>query len=240
MTPSQAKQQYDAQGYVIIRGALQGDELKCVQDAFEKAREKDALRDIFNQDDIFVDMVDHPALLPVVRAVVGEDAQLRYGRGGLIKANSDSGSGWHCDLSGIGGVDLPESIIMTKLFTYLETVPEDGACLACVPGSHRYEMGHPMPDLADHEEMTHHVKMVAQAGDAVLMNGYTWHARFHNRSNIPRKVLEYSYIHAWMKTQYEFSDFSEHVQQLIMASHNRRQLFGVPDPNVQDYERRLA
>ena len=240
MSPSEAKRQYDAQGYVIIRGALQGDELKRVQNAFDRAAENDALGDVMNQDDVFVDMVDHPALLPIVRAVVGEDAQLRYGRGGLIKPNTDTGSGWHCDLSGIGGIDLPESIIMTKLFTYLETVPENGACLACVPGSHRYEMGHPLPDLANHEDMPHHVRMVAEAGDAVLMNGFTWHARFHNGSDIPRKVLEYSYIHSWMKTQYEFSKFSEHVQQLIMSSHNRRQLFGVSEPGIQDFERRLA
>ncbi len=240
MSPSEAKRQYDAQGYVIIRGALQGDELKRVQNAFDRAAENDALGDVMNQDDVFVDMVDHPALLPIVRAVVGEDAQLRYGRGGLIKPNTDTGSGWHCDLSGIGGIDLPESIIMTKLFTYLETVPENGACLACVPGSHRYEMGHPLPDLANHEDMPHHVRMVAEAGDAVLMNGFTWHARFHNGSDIPRKVLEYSYIHSWMKTQYEFSNFSEHVQQLIMSSHNRRQLFGVSEPGIQDFERRLA
>jgi len=240
MTPSQARDQYDAQGYVIIRGALKSGELKRVQDAFDRAQENDALGDILNQDDVFVDMVDHPALLPVVRAVVGEDAQLRYGRGGLIKPHSDTGSGWHCDLSEIGGINLPESIIMTKLFTYLETVPETGACLACVPGSHRYEMGHPLPDLDDHEDMPHQVKMVAEAGDAVLMNGFTWHARFHNRSDIPRKVLEYSYIHSWMKTQYEFSDFSAHVQSLILADHNRRQLFGVPEPEVSDYERRLV
>ena len=77
MTPSQARDQYDAQGYVIIRGALKSGELKRVQDAFDRAQENDALGDILNQDDVFVDMVDHPALLPVVRAVVGEDAQLR-------------------------------------------------------------------------------------------------------------------------------------------------------------------
>ena len=239
MTPEQARQEYDAQGYVLIRGVLQGEELKRVRDAFGKALEVEALKEILSQDDVFVDMVDHPVVLPIVQAVVGDDVQLRYARGGLIKPGTDSGSGWHCDLSGIGGVNLPDSVIMTKLFTYLEDVGEDGACLACVPGSHRYDMGHPLPDLADHEDMPHHVKMVARAGDAVLMNGYTWHARFHNRSDRPRKVLEYSYIHSWMKTQYEFSDLSPHVQELVMKSHNRRQLFGVPEPGVSDWERRL-
>lgn len=42
-----------------------------------------------------------------------------------------------------------------------------------------------------------------------------------------------------MKTQYAFGDFSPHVQELIQASHNRRQLFGVPEPGRSDWERRL-
>ncbi len=239
MTPEQAKQEYDAQGYIVIRNALAPEELGRVREAFERAAEAGALKNLLNQDDIFVDMVDHPVLFSVVRAVVGDDVQLRYAHGGVIKPHTDSGSGWHCDLSGILGVYMPDSLVMTKLFTYLEDVPEEGACLACVPGSHRYEMGQPLPDIPDHEEMPHHVKMVVTAGDAVLMNGYTWHARFHNRSDTPRKVLEYSYIHAWMKTQLEFSELSPHVQERVMASHNRRQLFGVPEPGQSDWGRRL-
>lgn len=239
MTTQQAKQEYDAQGYVLIRGVLKSKELKQVQMAFDQAAEKGALGDLLNQDDIFVDMVDHPVLFPVIQAIVGDDVQLRYARGGIIKPNTNSGSGWHCDLSGILGIDMPDSLIMTKLFTYLADVPEDGACLGLVPGSHRYEIGHPLPDIRAHEDMPHHAKMVVQAGDAVFFNGYTWHARFHNRSTQPRKVLEYSYVHSWMKTMYEFDDFSPHVQEVILKSHNRRQLFGVPEPGQSDWKRRL-
>jgi phytanoyl-CoA hydroxylase len=239
MTAEEARQQYDQQGFVLIRNALTPDELQRVRVAFDRAAEQKALRDLLNQDDVFVDMVDHPVLLTVVRAVVGEDAQLRYAQGGIVRPGEDTGSGWHCDLSGLRGVYLPESVVMTKLFTYLEDVPENGACLAFVPGSHRYELGHPLPDIDAHEAMPHHVKMVVRAGDAVLMNGYTWHARFHNRGDRPRKVLEYSYIHSWMKTQYDFRQLSPHVQGLIMASHDRRQLFGVPEPGRSDWERRF-
>ncbi|MCZ6635143.1 MAG: phytanoyl-CoA dioxygenase family protein [bacterium] len=239
MNPQQAKDIYDAQGYVHIEKALRGDELKRIQTAFYKAEENSTLKDLLNQDDCFVNLVDHPAWLPIARAIVGDDVQLRYLRGGVIKPQSDSGSGWHCDLSGLRGIYLPDSIIMTKLFVYIDEVPEDGACIAFVPGSHRYELGHPLPDIESHEAMPHHVKMVVQAGDAVLMNGYTWHARFHNRSDQPRKVIESSYIHAWMKTQFEFAALSPHVQEQILSSHNRRQLFGVPEPGQTDWQRRL-
>lgn len=239
MTPEQAKQEYDSQGYVLIQNVLKSDELNAVREAFDQAIEQGTLGDLLNQNDIFVDMVDHPVLFPIVRAVVGDDVQLRYAHGGVIQPNTESGSGWHCDLSGILAVNMPESLIMTKLFTYLEDVPENGACLGLVPGSHRYQIGHPLPDIPTHEAMPHHVKMVVKAGDSVLFNGYTWHTRFHNRSDQPRKVLEYSYIHSWMKTMYEFDELSPHVQELILKSHNRRQLFGVPEPGQSDWERRL-
>jgi len=239
MTPQEYKNAYDAQGYVHIKNALTGDELQRIQTAFYKAEKDKALRDLFNQDDCFLDLVDHPTWLPIVQAIVGDDIQLRYLRGGIIRPNSDTGSGWHCDLSQITGVYLPNSVIMTKLFLYIDAVPENGACLACVPGSHRYEMGHPLPDINSHDAMPHHVKMVAEPGDAVLMNGYTWHARFHNKSDHPRKTIESSYIHAWMKTQFEFDDLSPCIQKQILSSHNRRQLFGVPGPDQTDWQRRL-
>jgi phytanoyl-CoA hydroxylase len=250
MDSQKARAAYDAQGFVYMPGALQGDLLEQVQAAFERAAEKKALPDLLNQDDVFLDLVDHPAWFSVVRVVVGDDVQLRYIRGGVVQPNTDSGSGWHCDLSGLNGVYLPDSVIMTKLFVYLQDVPENGACLALVPGSHRYDLGHPLPDIDTHEAMPHHTKMVVKAGDAVLMNGYTWHARFHNQSIVPRQVIESSYIHAWMKNQYQFDDFSPRLQKRILASHNRRQLFGVPTPEApnsknsatpgqSDWQRRL-
>ncbi|MDA0711579.1 MAG: phytanoyl-CoA dioxygenase family protein [bacterium] len=239
MSPQDAKCAYDTQGYVHIPNALVREELRRVQSAFRKAEDGQALRDLLNQDDCFVDLVDHPAWLPIVQAIVGDDVQLRYLTGGVVKPKSGSGSGWHCDLSELSCVDLTESIIMTKLFLYLEAVPENGACLACVPGSHRYEMGHPLPEIETHADMPHHVKMVAQPGDAVLMNGYTWHARFHNNSDVPRRIVESSYIHAWMKTQFEFGKLTPRIQEKILSSHNRRQLFGVAEHGLSDWERRL-
>ena len=67
MTPEEAKQEYDAQGYIVIRNALAPEELGRVREAFDRAAEVGALRDLLNQDDIFVDMVDHPVLFSVVR-----------------------------------------------------------------------------------------------------------------------------------------------------------------------------
>ena len=239
MTPEQARQQYNSQGFVFIRGALSDAEVERVLNAFDQAAKNDSLYDLLQQDEVFVDMVDHPAIFPVVRAVIGEDVQLRYAHGGVREANTESGGGWHCDLCDIKGVYLPDSLIMTKVFTYLVDVPENGATFAIVPGSHRFEMGHPLPDIEDHEDMPHHAKLTAKAGDAVLFNGYCWHARFHNRSNSDRKVLEYSYVRSWMKTQYDYRDLPASIQQRITQSHNRRQLFGVPEPGVSDWERRL-
>lgn len=240
VTPDKARQQYDSQGFVFIPGALSGTEVRQVLGALERAAADDALHDLLHRDEVFVDMVDHPAILPVVRAVMGDDVQLRYAYGNIREANSDSGGGWHCDLDDIPCVYLPDSLIMTKVYTYLVDVPANGATLAVVPGSHRFEMGHPLPDIAEHEEMPHHAKIAARAGDAVLFNGYCWHARFHNRSKLDRKVLEYSYVRSWMKTMYDYRKLPAPIRERITGTHDRRQLFGVPEPGVSDWERRLG
>ena len=164
MTPKQARQAYDAQGYVVIRNALAPDELERVRAAFERAAGAGALRDLLNQDDVFVDMVDHPVLFPVARGHCGRRCSASLRPGWYDQAPYGFGIGVALRPVGTLGVYMPESIIMTKLFTYLEDVTKDGACLACVPGSHRYEIGQLLPDISDHEEMPHHVKMVVKGG----------------------------------------------------------------------------
>ena len=91
---SQARQQYDSQGFVYIPGALSEEEVQRVGTALDRAAENEALYEILGQDEVFVDMGDHPAIFPIVRAVVGEDVQLRYAWGGVRQAMSDSGGGW--------------------------------------------------------------------------------------------------------------------------------------------------
>ena len=249
MTNEKARQEYNSQGFVFMPGAVSSEQVDRLNYAVDRAAAKDknynanepkfTINNVLGENEIFIDMVDHPKIFPTVRAVMGDDVQLRYASAGLVKPGFESGGGWHCDLSDITGVYLPDSLIMIKVFTYLVDVPDDGATLAIVPGSHRFEMGHPMPDIKKHEDMPHHVTFPAKAGDAVLFNGYCWHARFHNRSGVERKVLEYSYCHSWMNTMYDYRELPDHIQQAMLKTHDRRQLFGVPEPEVNDWHRRL-
>ena len=64
MTPEQVRQQYNSQGFVFIRGALSGAEVERVLNAFDRAAKNDSLYDLLHQDEVFVDMVDHPASSP--------------------------------------------------------------------------------------------------------------------------------------------------------------------------------
>ena len=77
MRPEEAKAEYDAQGYVHIQNALEGEELVRLQAAFSRAEEQGTLRNILSQDDLFVDLVDHPSWLPIAQAIVGDDLLFR-------------------------------------------------------------------------------------------------------------------------------------------------------------------
>ena len=111
---------------------------------------------------------------------------------------------------------------MTKVSTYLTDVPENGATFGIVPGSHRFPLGQPLPDIAEPEEMPCHVCFPVKAGEALLFNGYFWHPRFHNRSQLDRIVLEYSYVHSWIRAQYDWREMPPDIREAVTRTHNRR------------------
>lgn len=93
MTEAQ-KRAYEADGVVLIEDTLSPEQVARAREAFARAEVADHERwkkqveetDIFPElhdiphildvDDVFVDMVDHPNTLPLVRHAVGADVQL--------------------------------------------------------------------------------------------------------------------------------------------------------------------
>lgn len=112
------------------------------------------MQDLLSCDDIFIDLVDSPKLVPLLSMVAG--------RGGLDPGDSIGSSGYHGTMR-VGGMvgrvvpsedndegytrwhhDHPQpddpdnpSYRNVKLFVYLWDVPIDGGETAVVPGTHR-------------------------------------------------------------------------------------------------------
>ena len=223
MTPEQ-KIEYEAQGYLVIADAFEQKELERIRNAFDQARAADGLDDLPNRDDVFIHLAENPNTFPTVHRIIGNNVQLRSVHGMQITPNL-AGRGWHREVAGIIGVHHPASTICVQVLFHLDDVAEESACIAVVPGSHRFRSELPFPDITYIEEMPHHVPLRVKAGTAIVLHGNIWQARMRNRSDTSQCLLEYTYIHCWMRQA--LPGLSPHTTEIVSSTHNLSQLFGI-------------
>lgn len=216
--------QYEAQGYIVVDKVFDPDELSQARAAFDRIEKDGGLDDLPNRDDLFIYLAEHPILFPVVHRIIGDSVQVRSLRGMRVAPGS-AGRGWHREVSGVLGVYHPASTFSVQAFLFLDDTPEAGACLTVVPGSYRFKSDLPFPDITCIEEMPHHIALRVKAGTAVVLNGNLWQARTRNRSGAPQRLLEYTYVHCWMRQA--LPDLSPHATGVASSSHNLAQLFGI-------------
>src|SRR5205823_5708603 len=145
----------EANGFLVVPEALSPDELTRVReaaDAAERAWRADTSRpgqrtEVLNQvqapieyDDRLLELLWHPKVFPLVRAILGADVQMIDNDYFVTPAKTPrSHAGWHHDV-GMGGVYHPQSVMMVKAFFLLSDVDENSGGTAMVPGSHRFPL----------------------------------------------------------------------------------------------------
>lgn len=246
------KLQFDTQGFVHLPGLLAPAMTKRVSQAFQAARQRhdhliaqaqqhDArfidLPNILDADPVFIDLVDLPALLPLLRMTVGEDIALNETSARLFFPGPTFTSPFHSDVARVLGVNhaqMPN--LLVKVHVFFEDLDADQGCLAFIPGSQHFPPLHVnphRPTLAGSSAVT---RIVPHAGDAILFNTHLLHMAEDNRTNRVRTSLIYTYGHFWMKTSpsaipADRGQFSHSPQ--------RQQLFGVDLPGISHFARRL-
>ena len=206
---------YETNGYLVLPDVLSPEELARVREAADRAEQewrrdparlgerREALQSvqaIIEYDPIFLDLLEHPRVFPIVREILGDDIALIDNDYYITPPmhGPERHNAWHYD-EGFTGVYHPRSTMMVKVFYALEDVPEDGGPTAFVPGSHRYPLDFKMPVPSDIDSMPGHVRMAVKAGTAYLFTGRMYHAALPNRSQKTRRVLIFNYGHVWMK-----------------------------------------
>jgi ectoine hydroxylase-related dioxygenase (phytanoyl-CoA dioxygenase family) len=237
---------FEANGYLVIPDALSAAELAAARAAADRAEAAwradpgraglrrpnlEQVQAPIEYDDLFLDLMEHPRVFPLVREILGEDVQMIDNDYFLSPPRTESHTGWHHDV-GMHGVYHPFSILMVKVFWLLSDVDPDGGATAVLPGSHRFPPGTPLPKPADPREMPGHVRMAYPAGTAWLFNGRVYHSALPNESDRARRVLIYNYGHFWMK-QWQGYEPSERLGREA-ATPVRRQLLGIGDAYGQN------
>ncbi len=243
---TEAQLQYENQGFLHLPGIIDRPLLERARKAFDRAADRHGLEsnggffdlpDILDEDDCFVDLVDLPAMMPLLLMSVGADIQLNHTHARVFPPGKTHTAPWHSDLAEVIGVDLAHSSnFFVKVHYFFEDLSPDQGCLAFIPGSHRLPQGAPRPVIDDVERSPAAKKVVPKAGDAVLFNTHCLHMALDNTSPRARKSLIYAYSHFWLKN---YANAVPRDLERLATTRLRRQLFGVEEPGVSYFDQRI-
>ncbi len=222
-------------GVVPIEAAIAGDQFAHLREAFSRCAEEARpdwlaavkagtlpaaffdLPDPLAQDDLFIDLVDHPAYYPLLSAFSEGQVTFLFAQFRTVPPAPLSYVGWHYD------VERQTTPLHMKVQIYLDDTDADGGAFAYIPGSHKADAG-PYPLVRDPASMPGHRAYGGAAGAAILFNSNGLHTSMVNRSTRPRRsiILIYEVSSAATFTPDQYARFADRLQ-----TADRRQLFRI-------------
>jgi ectoine hydroxylase len=187
------------------------------------------------RDDLFLELVDHPGVFPVIWGELGWNIHLYHCHLDVTPPRTEPRRryvwGWHQD-GGRQNLDLdsdPRPRMSLKVAFWLSDLSEPGrGNMLVVPGSHesntlsrpdRSELGFDPPAGAE--------PVLASPGDALVFDRRLWHSRSDNLSEHTRRVVFLAYTFRWVRPRDDFGidPSSERFRGLTSVC---RQLLGEP------------
>ena len=245
------KYQWTEDGYLVLKGVLSAEEIEklttVVDQMDEKHREQlsanssqdesdvkpyDGLNklNIIEDNDIFVELMDHPVTFSIVLELLGPFIQLGMSQA-MIRPPNPENKGLAHALHPDGGqamqhirVDnnsLPLQIKIQYFLTPL-AAPERGN-FTIVPGSHHRSFPAAQLGNAENPHNAEAVQLCVEAGDAAVFPHALWHGAASNRSNYARKTLIYCYNHHCFRA-YDYREVSPKL--LERCTPRQRRLLG--------------
>jgi ectoine hydroxylase len=207
---------FERDGYLIIRGALDPDEVTAARDAVDRvyaARAKAGslgpdgsmhlLSAVANCPEV-AGLIDHPATFGCVWSVLGWNIHVYHSHLDVhppVRVPVPFRFEWHQD-GGRQNREIetdPRPRLSVKLAYWLSDVSGSGrGNLKVVPGSHvvnwidgppRRDVPWPDPEGA--------IEVTAEPGDAVFFDRRIWHTRSRNYSQHTRKAVFFGYTYRW-------------------------------------------
>jgi ectoine hydroxylase-related dioxygenase (phytanoyl-CoA dioxygenase family) len=237
LTPEQ-KQEWDENGYFVVRGALSGATLQRIIEAAQEVEDrtraernlklKDTLevRNVIIEHEAFWELLDYEKTFPLVLDLMGGDIQLSTSH--LIVRPPVPGDtpatfkaiNWHADAP--HGIAYDNRPMAMKVGYFLSDVTRPGSgALLVSPGSNQRTS--PERDEDGEVRADKVVEINAEPGDAVLFNHRTFHAVGPNYSGQHRKVLYFGYNRRWLRP----IDYTTMPQEVLdRFDPLRRQLLG--------------
>jgi ectoine hydroxylase len=187
------------------------------------------------RDDLFLDLLDHPAVFPVIWGELGWNIHLYHCHLDVTPPRTEPRRrpawGWHQD-GGRQNLELdgdPRPRMSLKVAFWLSDVSVPGrGNMQIVPGSHERntlprpdhpEFGFAPPAGAE--------PVLASPGDAFVFDRRLWHSRSDNRSEYTRRAIFLAYTFRWVRPRDELG-IDPRSERFRGLSRVRRQLLGEP------------
>ena len=153
-----------------------------------------------NKLDAAAGLIEHPAILELVRDTLGAGCVLSDCSATSIGPHTTGGA-WHVDVP-LGQLDepLPDFPLTTQNAWMLDDFTADNGATRVVPGSHLSRRKPQWSEGAMEGEIT----LTAPAGSVAIWLSNTWHRSGPNVTDQPRRAILCYYCHSWIKP---FSDY---------------------------------
>ncbi|MBI4552838.1 MAG: phytanoyl-CoA dioxygenase family protein [Candidatus Latescibacteria bacterium] len=251
------RRRFDEDGFFLMENALtpsEVDDLIAVTDELDaryrrekglKPDEPFQVRNVLAHHDLFLRLVDHPVMLPLVVDVMGCNIQIRTSHmdvrptcppeyGQQVLGAKDSFFPWHSDGPNFGYPITNGQVpfVEVKVGYYLTDLTEHNSGAICVVrGSHRMSPAL-LQDATYRIAPDRIVEVNVRPGTAMLWRTALWHCLTPNLSTRTRKCLYYGYHYRWIRP----SDYVHQDPGLIArCTPIQRQLVGEMGSGHRDY-----
>ena len=242
----------ESDGFVSIPGALAPAEVERLAAALDGVHDDEVaggrvhagapmhLLGGVGRDELFLELVDHPAVFPLIAGELGWNIHLYHAHLDVTPPGVeryDTVWGWHQD-GGRQNLDLdadPRPRMSLKVAFWLSDVSEPGrGNMLVLPGSHRSNMlDRPARPELGFEPPPGAVPVLAEPGDAFVFDRRLWHSRSDNVSEHTRRAIFLAYTFRWIRPRDDFG-IDPAGERFRTLSPVRRQLLGEPaDPHHQ-------
>ena len=253
------RKHFEEQGYLYVPNALTSEMMEHLIHAVDKLHNEAlstgratkgnhwGFSNFLHQDDVFLNLVDHPTTLPKVWGILGWNIFLYHAHMHVkppAPSDAERGDGWlewHQD-SGRVNIEMethPRPRLSLKVAYFLTDVSEPGRGNFYIrPGSHLSDVPLPESEISrdPREKIADDVPddampVCVEPGTAVLFDRRLWHSRSPNTSQITRKALFYGYGYRWIRPKDDMT--VEHLYE--RCDPIRQQLLGAAMKNNGRY-----
>lgn len=184
------------------------------------------LANLVNKGEVFLRLIAHPRILPLVQSVLGDDMKLSSLNVRVTEPHNQNTQPLHCDM---GALPDDQGDWVCNVVWMLDAFTAHNGALRVVPGSHRKHQL-PQQELADlTASHPQECQVTGAAGSVVVMNAHLWHGGLANRTDLPRAAVHAFYCRGDKPQQQYQKRLLDADVQSGLSAHLRR-LLALDDP----------